>query len=190
MLQRTDEAEAALSQARAFHRTDPETVSARHLLILRSRSPLTEDRPVGHRIETYDRWLGDLTKSEGGLASFSKGYEHFGLLPQPDGSIVYREWAPGVTSANLIGDFNGWNRESHPMKRDQYGRWEITLPPLADGKEAIPHGSKVKVSPATVCAAPRRQADELRMAVWVQISMTTPSGERIERLPAWIRCVS
>ena len=31
------------------------------------------------------------------------------------------------------------------MTRGEYGRWEITLP-TKDGKPAIPHGSKVKVS--------------------------------------------
>lgn len=37
-----------------------------------------------------------------------------------------------------------WNRESHPMQRDQYGVWELTLP-AKNGQTAIPHNTKVKV---------------------------------------------
>lgn len=37
-----------------------------------------------------------------------------------------------------------WNRESHPMKRDEYGVWEI-LVKAVNGQTAIPHNTKVKV---------------------------------------------
>ena len=47
------------------------------------------------------------------------------------------------------------------MKCNEFGVWEIRIPHLKDGSVAIPHNSKVK------------------------ISMITPSGERIERLPAY-----
>ena len=30
---------------------------------------------------------------------------------------VYREWAPGADEMHLIGDFNDWDRESHPLTR-------------------------------------------------------------------------
>ncbi len=33
-------------------------------------------------------------------------------------------WAESV---HLVGDFNGWNRHSHPLKRVEDGSWEITL---------------------------------------------------------------
>ncbi|KAF8138384.1 glycoside hydrolase family 13 protein [Boletus edulis] len=59
-----------------------------------------------------------------------------------------------------------WNRLSHPMSKNQYGVWEITLAPNAPGEPAIPHDSKVK------------------------ISMILPTGIRIERLPAWIHRVT
>jgi 1,4-alpha-glucan branching enzyme len=52
------------------------------------------------------------------------------------------------------------------MTKDPYGVWEIIVPPDANGNVAIPHDSKIK------------------------ISMVLPSGERIERLPAWITRVT
>lgn len=88
-----------------------------------------------------------------------------GITVADNGDITYREWAPNATSAQLIGDFNGWNRESYWMQRDEYGVWSIHLP-AKDGQPQIPHNTKVK------------------------ISMILPSGERIERLPAWITRVT
>ena len=45
----------------------------------------------------------------------------------------------------LTAGADNWNRDSHPMTKNQYGVWEITLP-AKDGHPAIPHSSKVKVS--------------------------------------------
>ena len=45
-------------------------------------------------------------------------------------------------SANRLLD--NWNRDSHEMKKNEYGVFEITLP-QQNGKPAIPHDSKIKV---------------------------------------------
>lgn len=37
---------------------------------------------------------------------FPKGYEKFGLNVQPNGDIIYREWAPNALTATLIGEFS------------------------------------------------------------------------------------
>jgi len=52
------------------------------------------------------------------------------------------------------------------MKKNEFGVWECYVPPKAPGVPAIPHDSKLK------------------------ISMTTPSGEVIDRLPTWIKRVT
>ncbi|KPV77968.1 glycoside hydrolase family 13 protein [Rhodotorula graminis WP1] len=114
--------------------------------------------------DVYKKWRSTIDQHEGGLDKFSRGYDHFGLHQLNNGDIRYREWAPNATSAALTGDFNGWNREANQMTKDSFGVWECVVPAVA-GKPAIPHNSKIK------------------------ISMTTPSGERIERLPAWAKRV-
>ncbi|KZV77128.1 glycoside hydrolase family 13 protein [Peniophora sp. CONT] len=121
---------------------------------------------IEHRYGVFRNWRDNIQQHEGGYEKFTKGYETFGFNVQPDNSIVYREWAPGVKEANLIGDFNDWNRISHPLTRNEYGVWEMTIPPTADGQPAVAHDSKIK------------------------ISMIAGSGERIERLPTWIRRVT
>ncbi|KAB8235785.1 alpha-1,4-glucan branching enzyme [Aspergillus alliaceus] len=116
------------------------------------------------RFNFIEGWVKTINEAEGGLEKFSKGYERFGLNVQPNGEIVYREWAPNAVEAQLVGDFNNWDVTTHPMAKNDFGVWEITVP-AKDGAPAIPHGSKIK------------------------ITMVTPSGERIYRIPAWIKRV-
>ena len=59
-----------------------------------------------HRYNGFRTWVDTLTKHEGGLAKFSKGYEKMGFTVSPNGDITYREWAPNATTAHLIGDFS------------------------------------------------------------------------------------
>lgn len=69
---------------------------------------------------------------------FNRG-EHFG-----EAGVFYREWAPEASGLFLIGDFNAWDRTSHPLRRGQNGIWEIFLPDSAYAAR-FQHGSRVKV---------------------------------------------
>ena len=40
---------------------------------------------------------------------------------------------------------DNWNRDSHPMSKNQYGVFEIVVPAKVNGQAAIPHNSKIKV---------------------------------------------
>ncbi len=68
------------------------------------------------------------------------------------------------------------------MKKDSFGVWEIVLP-AKDGKPAITHNSKIKVR-TVFCQL------YTYWIYWKQLSMIIPSGERIERIPAWITYVT
>lgn len=52
---------------------------------------------------------------------------------------------------------DGWNRESHEMKRDAFGVFEISIPAV-HGQAAIPHDSKIKVC----ILSPQNVVDEIR----------------------------
>lgn len=105
--------------------------------------------------DTRRALLGD----KGDLSSFANGYLYYGIARTEDG-WVYREWAPGADEMHLIGDFNDWNRESHPLTRLENGNWEIKL----DGEDALMHGQRIKVQ-------------------------VTKNGEKFDRIPAYIRRV-
>ena len=74
------------------------------------------------------------------LPSFANGYMYYGFS-RTDTGWVYREWAPGADAIHLIGDFNNWNRKSHPMTKLPDGTWEIYL----EGENALRHGQRVKI---------------------------------------------
>lgn len=81
------------------------------------------------------------------LGSISQGHHYFGFnrgehAGQP--GIWYREWAPGAHGLSLVGDFNGWDREAHPLSRDEFGVWSVFLPATDDGAR-LTHQSRVKV---------------------------------------------
>lgn len=54
--------------------------------------------------------MNHIQETEGGLEKFSRGYEKFGFILE-EGGIRYREWAPGVSAAFLIGDFSNIEME-------------------------------------------------------------------------------
>lgn len=127
------------------------------------------------RHDKYSSWINTINRYENGLDSFSQGYLSYGFQTLPNGDVTYREWAPGAETAALIGDFSerltfadmssvtvgkeaastdhhasiycadGWNRSAHLMTKNSFGVFEIVVSAV-DGKAAIPHNSKVKVS--------------------------------------------
>ena len=74
------------------------------------------------------------------LKDFANGALYFGFHRTREG-WVFREWLPGAEEVRLIGDFNGWDRDSHPLERGENGVWEIVL----KGPDALKHGQFVKL---------------------------------------------
>jgi 1,4-alpha-glucan branching enzyme len=50
------------------------------------------------------------------------------------GGVCFSVWAPNAEAVSVIGDFNGWNKESHPLRpRGQSGIWEGFIAGLGRG---------------------------------------------------------
>ena len=64
-------------------------------------------------------------------------YEKFGShVVEVDGrrGTYFAVWAPNAERISVVGDFNGWNPDSHPMNpRESSGAWEAFLPGLGPG---------------------------------------------------------
>ena len=73
------------------------------------------------------------------LHEFANAYNYYGFH-RVDGGWVYREWAPSAYALYLEGEFNNWNKTSHPLKRIDNGNWELFL----EGDDALWDGCKVK----------------------------------------------
>ncbi|MCB2219147.1 MAG: alpha amylase C-terminal domain-containing protein [Bacteroidetes bacterium] len=98
--------------------------------------------------DRYDRYINRLSEIESGFESlkkFAEGYAYLGINYDPKRKgFVYREWAPEAYNLYLTGDFNDWKKHTHPLKKDEFGVWEIFLPEQ-EYKDTFRHGSKVKV---------------------------------------------
>ncbi|MDR3270369.1 MAG: alpha amylase C-terminal domain-containing protein [Peptococcaceae bacterium] len=100
--------------------------------------PYRED--IALRMRNYQTAQRRLLAGKKKLSSWANGHLYFGFQRTKDG-WVYREWAPNAEQIHLIGEFNDWNRNSHPLTPIGDGIWEIVLP----GADALAHASKVKI---------------------------------------------
>lgn len=90
------------------------------------------DKPVWN----YSRF------SEEDIANFKNGthYSLYKLFGAHKTAVLGQEgyyfavWAPNATAVHVVGDFNEWNTESHPLfvRLEQSGIWEGFIPGLGD----------------------------------------------------------
>ena len=65
-------------------------------------------------------------------------YRLLGAHPASVGGVAgvrFAVWAPNAEKVSVIGDFNGWNKDAHPMTRrpDSSGIWETFVPGVERG---------------------------------------------------------
>lgn len=85
--------------------------------------------------------LADIRRNSGSLPAYATGHKFSGVLYNSAANQwMIREWAPAAKAVHLVGDFNGWNRESHPLAPTPGGTWQLRLP-----GEALQHGQRVKL---------------------------------------------
>lgn len=86
-------------------------------------------------------WNYSLFKDED-IHNFQNGthyslYQHFGAHPVnvlgKDG-YYFAVWAPNATKVSVVGDFNNWDKKSHPLfvRLDHSGIWEGFIPGLPE----------------------------------------------------------
>ena len=92
------------------------------------------------RMNRFKEKRRQIAGDEKTLTEFANGAFYYGFH-QTAAGWVFREWLPGADEVYLTGDFNNWNRKSHPLTRGENGVWEITL----DGKDALKHGQYIKL---------------------------------------------
>ncbi|KDR15603.1 1,4-alpha-glucan-branching enzyme [Zootermopsis nevadensis] len=142
---------------------DPMQVEVPELKALLDRDPYLRpyEREFRRRYACFQDYVDKVNEYEGGMDNFTQGYKCFGIHVNTDNSVTAREWAPGAVQVYLTGEFNGWNREGHPYKKLEYGKWELQIPANPDGSCPIAHRSEVKVV------------------------IRTKNGELVDRLSPW-----
>ncbi len=48
--------------------------------------------------------------------------------------VRFAVWAPNAEQVTVLGEFNQWNRRSHPMQHRDSGVWELFIPALGTGE--------------------------------------------------------
>ncbi|KAK5929648.1 hypothetical protein CgunFtcFv8_010867 [Champsocephalus gunnari] len=124
------------------------------------------EKDFKRRYEQLQKQLSKLEETEGGYDQFTQSYKSFGVHRQPDNSLHFREWAPAAEALFLTGDFNAWDKFTHPYTKQEFGKWELILPPKHDNSPAVDHNSKLKVV------------------------VHTEEGERLYRISPWAKYVT
>ena len=118
-----------------------------HALTLIEKDPLLKpfEQQLVNRIEWYQNTKDYIEKHFGSLDRFASAHEFFGFqYDQEKKGWWFRDWLPNASYVSLIGDFNGWDRHANPLRRGNYGAWEIFLSD-EDFKDTLVPGSKVKM---------------------------------------------
>ncbi|MFZ9936314.1 MAG: alpha amylase C-terminal domain-containing protein [Luteolibacter sp.] len=96
---------------------------------------------IERRMERYVHELAAIGQHARTLAAHATGHKFAGIhFHAPTQEWTVREWAPLAQALFLTGDFNGWNRESHPLSWQPNGVWQLKLPAAA-----LEHGQLVKL---------------------------------------------
>lgn len=96
---------------------------------------------IQRRMDQFSAALAEIEKTSKSLAAYATGHKFVGIhFHQAAGNWTIREWAPAARAVSLIGDFNNWDREAHPLESSDSGVWHLKLP-----AGALVHGQKVKL---------------------------------------------
>ncbi len=102
----------------------------------------TTDNGEAHQI--FDPYNYLPTLSEDDLYWINQGthhhiYQKLGAHPRMLGEVSgfgFAVWAPSAKAVSLVGDFNGWDARTHPMRPlGNSGVWELFLPGMSAGQK-------------------------------------------------------
>lgn len=103
------------------------------------------EQDIIDRKKRFESALERICEGFESIENFSAAFHYMGIhYLEAENCWVYREWAPEAKGLFLTGDFNKWNKYSHPLQRKENGIWEIYIN-TDFYKETFVHGSKIKV---------------------------------------------
>ncbi|MEI7586294.1 hypothetical protein [Runella sp.] len=53
--------------------------------------------------------------------------EGMGAIPTEEG-VSFRVWAPNAQKVSVVGDFNGWKKNTTPLVKEENGNWSVEVP--------------------------------------------------------------
>ena len=117
-------------------------------------------RDIDLRMERYFQTKYRLLSKGQTLNEFANAHNYYGFH-HVDGGWVYREWAPSAYQLYLEGEFNNWNKTSHPLKKLENGNYvEVT-----------------NAKPVTFALGCEIQGDVKARRVWFYLCNVAPINE-------------
>ncbi len=93
------------------------------------------------RMARFEETLANIREHHGSLSAYSRAHRFCGIHFRPtENHWTVREWLPAAKAVSLIGDFNQWNRDTHPLTQIENGIWELKLP-----AGTLQHSDKIKL---------------------------------------------
>jgi 1,4-alpha-glucan branching enzyme len=124
-------------------RTDPDGAGGAERDLYGEPEPVSDERTTGTVAAVVDAGPAEVSLfSEDDLYLFAEGshlrlWEKLGgHLTEVDGEAgaYFAVWAPNATYVAVVGDFNGWDRGSHPLRTGGgSGIWEGFIPGASEG---------------------------------------------------------
>ncbi len=92
-------------------------------------------------MKRFEETLNAISEGSNTLAAHATAHKYAGIhFNAHSKTWTIREWAPAAKAVSIFGDFNKWNRESHPLVLGDHGVWKLELP-----ANTLAHGQKVKL---------------------------------------------
>ncbi|MFY0627861.1 MAG: alpha amylase C-terminal domain-containing protein [Reichenbachiella sp.] len=102
------------------------------------------EHEINQRLEYFQNRIKSIKESHKSLKAFASADSYLGFnYDKKLKGWWYREWAPAADGLSLIGDFNNWDVDGHPMTQDESGVWGVFIEDNSDSP--LQHGTKVKV---------------------------------------------
>ena len=163
--------------------------------------------------DPYQFWptLGDLDLHLFGQGAHRRLWEVLGartMTHQGVDGTAFAVWAPAARAARVVGDWNGWDGRSHPMRTlGSSGVWELFIPHVGHGArykfevvggdgrlrlKADPFARWSEMPPATASVV-HSSTHRWRDAVWMQrrVERDTAASQRLSiyevHLGSWAR---
>lgn len=96
---------------------------------------------IQQRIEKLQDAIRGIQQSHQSLTDYANLHQRWGIhFDSSKQEWHIREWAPAAQAVSLVGDFNQWSPQSHPLKREADGCWQLSLPATS-----LKHQDKLKL---------------------------------------------
>ena len=95
--------------------------------------------------DRFHNTLNWINEEYGSLKKYASYHQYLGFhYDKNKEGWYYREWAPAAEALYLLGDFNDWKNDTHPLYAKEDGIWEIFLPD-ENGQQQLQHEQLIKV---------------------------------------------